>query len=330
MTKIFGSKAPSQYALDSVRAARADQLATKTVQNWTKSRRSLPAAIRLDAGIANHWPARDQYGRGTCVAFATLAAVELHRAIREDMPPERLSEQFLHERMVSSHPLSQVEAADIPEGGVLLRQALSALEQDGVVKSAYAPYKPNTTRGGPRRELSPSFEALQMAAGNRIQCRAYGTIGAPDGVDPNRVDNFQPGQETAKKMLGFLQDGLPVAVGVPLFQHPSGLNNWVLPSTVFSGIVLCPEDADAPPLNGPRANGHVVCLTGFQPDASEPHGGWFVFRNSWGLGFASHSTNNPSGPTAGMRGYGLISASHINTYCWEYLVPVATDSGAAA
>ena len=78
-------------------------------------------------------------------------------------------------------------------------------------------------------------------------------------------------------------------------------------------------------LEGPRTDGHVVCVTGFIPDPAEPLGGWFVFRNSWGLEFASHATLPDSGPTSGTRGYGLLSATHVNNYCWEYLVLKSED-----
>lgn len=327
MTMKFGTRAPSQFALDAIRAARGATMAYTSTTAPPPTPipprpRSMPLATRLEAGVAHQWPARNQFGRGTCVAFATLAAVELHRALRDDLPPERLSEQFLHERMLSAHPLSAGEEKAIPEGGVLLHQALRALEQDGVVGSEHAPYKPSAAGLDGLPEPAPSEEAVNIGLGNRIECRAYGTIGTPDGLDPARVDNFRPGDRTAKKMLGFLREGLPVAVGVPLFQHPSGLNNWILPAALRDGIVHCPDDADAPPLDGPRADGHVVCLTGYEPDPTEPQGGWFVFRNSWGLDFANRSGVSAAHPSAGMRGYGLLSATHINNYCWEYLVPV--------
>jgi hypothetical protein len=325
----FGSKAPSQFALDAVKAARSAPVKMAlTAHTPSTGPRAAPKAIRLDAGVAHQWPVRDQYGRGTCVAFAALAAVELHRALRDDMPPERLSEQFLHERMRASHPLSADKREGMPEGGLLLHQALSALEQDGVVGSEHAPYKPIISGINGTPEPTPSPATLALGLGNLVACRAYGTIGTVYGMDPARVDDFQPGEDTADKMLGFLREGLPVAVGLPLFPHPRGLNNWIVPSALRSGTVHCPDDADAPFLDGPRNDGHVVCLTGYEPDEAEPSGGWFVFRNSWGLGFGTHCALPSNGPSAGTRGYGLLSATHINNYCWEYLVPVPPEANA--
>ena len=327
MVMSFGSKAPSQFALDAIKAVRtASGAKAVTVQKQAARQRSAPLSFRLDAGLTDQWPVRDQFGRGTCVAFATLAAVELHRALRDDMPPERLSEQFLHDCMVTFHPAGGTEETGLPQGGILLHQALRALEQHGIAGAEHAPYRPLEPELNAQPELAPSPAALTAASGNLIQCRAYGTIGTPEGMDPARVDNFRPGEDTAEKMREFLQEGLPVVIGLPLFQHASGLSNWVLPATVRSGMVPCPEDPDAPVLEGPRADGHVVCLTGYRHDPTEPSGGWFVFRNSWGLGFATHSAVEPALMSAGTRGYGLLSATHVNNYCWEYLVPVPPEA----
>lgn len=317
---MFGTNTPSPDALDAIREARNSDYVAKPLDGVQPlHRRGGLAPIRLDASVSLQWPPRDQFGRGTCVAFATLAAVELHRALRDDMPPERLSEQFLHDRMTTAHILPEAEAAHLPQGGVLLRQALHALEEDGVVRSELAPYKPVAASAN---GSDGARVAALLAMGTRIECRAYGTIGSPQSLDPARIDQIHPGQMTAQRILDFLKLGLPVAIGVPLFQHPNGHSNWVLPAALRSGVVQCPDDAHAPPLEGPRADGHVVCITGFVPVPADPLGGWFVFRNSWGLDFASHSTTAAKNLTAGLRGFGLISATHVNNYCWEYLVPV--------
>ncbi len=315
----FGTNAPSPDALRAIRDARYSDYADPPLEGPPCPRRTGLAAIRLEASVSPQWPPRDQFGRGTCVAFATLAAVELHRALRDDMPPERLSEQFLHHRMTTAHAPPEAEAAHLPEGSVLLRQALLALEADGGVRSEHAPYKPFADGACGTNE--PTMAEL-FGFARTIECRAYGTIGTPASLDPARIEPIQPGQQTAQKVLDFLKEELPVAIGLPMFRHPSGQTNWVLPATMRSGVVLCPDDANAPPLEGPLSDGHVVCITGFLPASSDPLGGWFVFRNSWGLEFGTRSVIDAAGPTAGLRGFGLISASHVNNYCWEYLVPI--------
>lgn len=320
MSNLFGSCAPSPDALDMIVAACAGDHIEKPLHDPLACSCTGPQSVRLETGLLPHWPPRDQFGRGTCVAFATLAAVELHHAFQEDMPPERLSEAYLHARMTRAHPLTGPEAAGIPEGSVLLRQALLALEADGVVASEHMPYKPQVP-WMPDAITDPAPDLVALGQVNRIRCLAYGTIGAPESLDPARVERIEPGHQTAQRIFEFLRAGLPVVVGVPLFEHASGLSNWVLPEALRTGIVHCPEDAHAPQLDGPRTDGHVVCITGFEPDEAEPLGGWFVFRNSWGLEFAAQSGTARPGQNAMPRGFGMLSATHLNSYCWEYLVP---------
>lgn len=320
----FGGGAPNKADFDKYREENKKKRGDRPPQ-------PLEAAgpIELDAPISRCWPPRDQYGRGTCVAFGAIAAIELFRSIRDDMPPERLSEQFLHERMLSTHTLSQKELDALPEGGVLLRQAWQVIEEDGLIGAHAAPYKP-TILGLNETGPTPSQEVLDTAKADRFTCHSYGRVGVVEGLDHNRVDFFQPGDRTAEKLLAFLQKGMPVAVGVPLFLHSSGLTNWTLPSALNSGVVYCPEDANAPALEGPRKDGHVICLTGFLPSDDEPMGGWFTFRNSWGLEFAAAVSSMNDSRNSGKRGNGLISATHLNEYCWEYLVPHASCAEAQA
>lgn len=319
----FGTSCPSPDALKAICDACCSGHVDPPLDGPSSQQPSGLTEIRLEAGVSAQWPPRDQYGRDTCVAFATLAAVELHRALQDDMPPDRLSEEFLHHRMTTAHALPEAEAAHLPEGSVLLRQALRALEDDGVVRSKHAPYKP---RAASFSGISKPAMAELLCMAEKIGCRAYGTIGSPASFDPARIDPIRPGQQTAQKILDFLRQGLPVVVGVPMFLHPSGLTNWVLPATMRSGVVLCPDDANAPRLKGPRLDGHVVCITGFMPASSDPLGGWFVFRNNWGLEFGTHAAIAAAGQTAGLRGFGLISATHVNSYCWEYLVPITESA----
>jgi hypothetical protein len=60
----------------------------------------------------------------------------------------------------------------------------------------------------------------------------------------------------------------------------------------------------------------------FQPDASEPGGGWFIFRNSVGLNWASGISPSVEPPHVPARGYGAISATYVEGHCWEYFSPI--------
>ena len=151
----------------------------------------------------------------------------------------------------------------------------------------------------------------------------HGWIVRPDSEPAPENDACHTGGRLARRVVALLAARCPVAAGFPALPHDSGFTNWTLPSARRRGVILCPEDDGAPPFGAPSmaAGGHVVCITGFRPDDEEPSGGWFVFRNSWGLDFASEAaaTTGPLAPPA--RGYGLMSASHVDRYCWEYLAP---------
>ena len=72
-----------------------------------------------------------------------------------------------------------------------------------------------------------------------------------------------------------------------------------------------------PPPTSVVAGGHAVCVTGFEPDASERVGGWFIIRNSWNNGWATQSP--APGYYSPEIGYGQISATYIDQYLWEMM-----------
>lgn len=312
VTPSFGAVVPDRSDYQSDRKIK--------VQRAAPLRLHADGPLSLDAGWRCLWPIRDQFGRGTCVAFGTIAAVELLRAREFDLPPERLSEQFLHQQMLSEFPLTGAERDSMPEGGSLLRQAWQVIENNGLVDADKVPYRPSAhgiLASGP----AASQDVLSAAQTQRFTCRSYGRVGKKKETDDPRTEFFSSGDEIALKILNYLKDGYPVVIGIPLFLHPSGLTNWTLPSVLAQGRVYCPDDEGAPALEGPRDDGHVVCLTGFIPDPTEALGGWFTFRNSWGTDFASRALGNSGTATASGRGNGVMTATHVNEYCWEYLVP---------
>ena len=104
-----------------------------------------------------------------------------------------------------------------------------------------------------------------------------------------------------------------VAISLPVAEDPlaQGVNNWTTAVGRLYGVVL-----DPPPVVARTTKGHAVCVTGFVPDANEATGGYFIFRNSWGAGWASGA------PVAGRRspevGYGEVSATYVDRYLWEW------------
>jgi hypothetical protein len=297
-----------------------------------KNLRALPqrlqaeGSVSLDEAWRHHWPTRDQFGRGTCVAFGAIAAIELMWAREVDLPPERLSEQFLNERMLSTYALRKDERATIPDGGLLLRQAWQVIENQVLVDAERVPYRP-AAHGLAPAGPEATQDILTAAQSQRFTCLSYGRVGVANPNDNPRTEFFVPANGIAQKFLDSLKDGYPVVIGVPLFVHVSGLTNWTLPSALSRGVIYCPEDADAPAIEGPREDGHVVCLTGFVLDSNEPLGGWFTFRNSWGAEFAARALGDVRPNASTGRGNGTISATHVNEYCWEYLVPGPNRGG---
>jgi hypothetical protein len=59
----------------------------------------------------------------------------------------------------------------------------------------------------------------------------------------------------------------------------------------------------------PSAGGHAMCLIGYQDDASQPGGGFFILRNSWGTGWGGQC---PYG-----AGNGTIPYAYLANEGWE-------------
>jgi hypothetical protein len=127
--------------------------------------------------------------------------------------------------------------------------------------------------------------------------------------------DYQPEQRpgTARRVYDHLAQGRPVAIAVPVYSQADGssVTNWS--SGITSGEVIDPYS------NRVLAGGHAVCVVAFQPDPTESGGGWFIFRNSVGLNWASG--NQPTGdpPRVPAHGYGAISATYVEGFCWEFL-----------
>jgi hypothetical protein len=114
-------------------------------------------------------------------------------------------------------------------------------------------------------------------------------------------------------VIQHLQAGRPVAISLPVYQDPVRLNenNWTTAVGWLYGRVF------NPPTQASVIGGHCVCITGFVPDPNEPNGGHFVIRNSWGPQWGSQA---PSPPYHSPEpGYGEISASYVEGFCWELL-----------
>lgn len=298
------------------------------------------ASIELHAPYLREWPVRDQFGRGTCVAFAAIAMLELYRAHRDEAGlPDRWSEHLFY-RLLRQAGLAAIEAerstlskADWAAGATTLEMALDVLRAPAPTEpptvgwnEAYRPVAEGMPVSGAAQpdDIAPPFP-LDLPDILHGWKRPEDFAANTEGHAPRTpTANAYPGPDAPSLTTLFcdrLAAGCPVAAGFPTFPHDGGHTNWTLPGVWRSGRVMCPQDAGAPRFGAADGSGHVVCITGFRPDAEEPSGGWFMFRNSWGLGFASAAARGVPA-----RGYGLISATHVDLYCWEFLTPAAASA----
>lgn len=239
------------------------------------------------------WPVRNQNPRGTCVSFGATACVEQMGA--PGTAPTDMSEQFLY-WAIKNHTMDPNPAKD----GTWLQFARDALASHGICTEALAPYvnasyPAGANVGGP----APAGSVISAAATQRNVAATYRRN--PSGA--------------AARLHGLLQTGRVAAVSLPVFGdplNPNGPTNWTSPVAWVYGRVLNPPETSV------VVGGHCVCITGFEPDPSEPHGGYFILRNSWDTVWGGGAPA-PGNTLAPEQGYGEISATYVETYCWELL-----------
>lgn len=308
---LFGGAPPSRLACE--RFADSGYLRRHVCECHGRTERLPGGRIALESDLLPHWTPRDQRARGTCTAFGAAAAMELFLARqgrRED-----LSEQFLYHRMRVAQPGLGQGVPGEETGATRLAQAGAVLKGDGICPEHMAPYHNALPPGVPLEGQAPTAEALAQAALLRHPAFRHDLLtDGPAGFGNRPLSDL---------FVDLLAQGSPVAVGLPVFEHESGETNWTLTRALTSGVVPCPDDAGAPELRMLMDGGHVVCLTGFQPDPDEPRGGWFIFRNSWGADFGTSVYGPPRpGPRIPARGFGAMSATYVDKYVWEYLAPL--------
>lgn len=244
----------------------------------------------VDLRLAN-WHVRNQGDRGTCVAFATAACFEHFQA---QVPSGALSdraEQFLYWVIKTS------TQDPIPtQHGTWLRFARDGLISHGLCREALQPYHPvpDSMIAG----LAPGVPALQDGMANRHASATQ--ISNPNGA--------------AARVLGTLRQGHVAAVSLPVFKDPltppGGPTNWTTGAGWAYGRVL------DPPTHAVVDGGHCVCVVGYVPDSAEESGGYFIIRNSWGTAWGNQNPL-PNVSLAPEQGYGVVSATYVDQYCWE-------------
>ena len=209
---------------------------------------------------------RDQAGRGTCSVFAIVGLMEFEYAhlLGQRVP---LSVEYLN--------WASNQVTGVAEDGSFFSDALKGLLKHGICEDSLFPYySRNYTK-----KVAPSAAALKD--GNmRKQARI------------EWIKEWDPKTGMTEGQIGQVKEqiraGHPVAIG---FQWPKGEGDY---RKVVDGIMT------VPPREG-VFDGHSSLMVGYQDDPKISGGGWFLFRNSHGIGF-------------GDGGYGKMPYEYLSKY----------------
>lgn len=275
-----------------------------------------------DLIAANGWPVRDQYDRGTCTAFAVVAAEELYRRLKPAATWDLLSEEHLYAAIRSFHPRDDAGVAvsddqvakNNRDGATYLAQAREALIKRGLCASAVMAYERDRHVAYYVKDV-PALAAAD--AEDRTVAReglVHNIIDIENGDLPPRPTTWIHRLQNPLADVFWLQlsQNVPVVASFAIMD----LHDWFDDTAWDWGEIRYDADHGDRPVGG-----HTVCLTGYVPPVAgdTTSGGWFQFRNSLGREFAHEFANDPHAPIVIAKGYGHISAADVNTYCWEYL-----------
>jgi len=202
-------------------------------------------------------------------------------------------------------------------GATKLGHANEVLKEKGICTWSSCPYLDELSAGEPIEGAEPDSAATQAAAANRIDEHSF----YKDWPDPRE----RPPGGVARMVYDQLGKKRPVAIAIPVFYSTAASfdTNWDNPVTTSSGEVVDPTEGWESNPDDRAAPAHAVCIIGFQPDPSEATGGWFTFRNSRGMNWGANiGMGRGKPPIVPSRGYGAISATYIERYCWEILSPI--------
>lgn len=281
----------------------------------------------------HEWPVRHQHARGTCNAFAVVAAEEVRRFIESgETSYEPLSEEHLYDKAwrmpltrVPKPPTGIAKKIFERQGGTYLGQVMDVLIQNGLADAADAPYDPDALVKPP--EQSKVFSGLnaQQVLGRKVEEDQLFHDIAQEKIDfINQWKKGSPRVSLADFFVRRLADGKPVAAAFPILNEAEYV--WTGEYARTSGHVRYPPDKIA---EGKRpVAGHSVCLVGYakNPDDVGDNPWTFLFRNSYGTDiFAKHADQFPKHLNTGLPGYGIISARDVIRYCWEFLTYASAE-----
>lgn len=262
------------------------------------------------------WPVRNQNGGPTCIAFATAACLELLRdrasADRSDAP-ERVSARYLYRNMREEGLKNGVNTKLWLSGGTKFAYAREVIADTGFVRSVDYP---DHFHAGDYSNDSEKFNAADQKVTALIKERQVAPAASPVWYDDFSTQARPPG--LALRVYERLTNGAAVGVAIPGFSDPllPGGTIWHSPDFLDSGVLPVPL-----PTQTINALGHAVCVFGFQRNddlpstmARDDFGGYFIFKNSWGTRYFARRS-----PLGLMPGYGLLPASVVEYFGWEFI-----------
>jgi len=222
---------------------------------------------------------RDQgNNRGTCSVFATTFLIEYHDARTNNLRNLDLSEEYLN--------WAKNRANNTDFDGGFFTDIIRGYQEFGMVPIKDMPYLAAFL---PKHPDAPTKPVIDL--GKKFERYPFTFIKQWD----NQNGMSEKELEATKAAL---KTGRPVATGVWWLQN--------VETVTVNHVPLLKEyprkdNNNSDPSKNPMFDGHSIDLVGFHEGKEFPGGGYFIFRNSFGVGF-------------GEDGYGFISFRYIRNY----------------
>lgn len=204
---------------------------------------------------------KDQGRRGACTIFATLGVIEFHLAKRNQRVC--LSEQF------ASWAANQASGEKGKRGYYTGKDTIEGIRKYGICTDELMPYRSNTV-GRPTRE------AL-------IDASTRKNVGVTLFKEYDKSDGFS--DDVLNSICGSIVEGSPVTV----------LAAWSRSARLNESSVILDKGVSS------SSDGHVIVIVGYSRDKKAPGGGFFTFRQSWGLDY-------------GDKGYAKITFDYVKSH----------------
>ncbi|MFH0760935.1 MAG: C1 family peptidase [Bacteroidota bacterium] len=222
----------------------------------------------------------EQGGRNTCSVFAVTGLIEFEYAHRFGQKIN-FSVEYLN--------WASNQVAGDKDDGSYFSDALTGLQKYGICEETYLPYSSKEYN----KKVKPSKAALK----NGDKYKKAETVWIKEW-DPNCGMT----EDQIQQVKAQIRNDHPVAIG---FQWPKKEEQY---RKIVNGMMSVPQREGV-------FDGHSVIMVGYKDDKSAPGGGYFIFKNSHGIGY-------------GENGYGKMPFEYVSKYANDGIsVRVAEDTG---